>query len=258
MDRGPTGDGAAWVSRYPGAMGLLSRVKARLSGKKSPVGIGAGFARSYEEEWNELVEQVDNYGQKVGAAIVQSWEVGAAELGRAAFRRGDLDPAAQKVLIERFSDALVPTLTPFQDLHKKTSVAMKAGFARGSSSGQIAQANSELLGLVAGLGESGDAGWAKSVEYLGPMFDLCADPDAARAAMRRHGEGVRAACTAAEAVLAAELAQAPGRASLWVAVTEPFDRWQLKLVRELEITITAASRELVAALASPTATVRTR
>ena len=64
-------------------MGILTRVKNRLIGKKPVSGIGPLFARSYEEDWNELVEQVDNYTQKTGAAVVQTWEVGAAELGRA-------------------------------------------------------------------------------------------------------------------------------------------------------------------------------
>lgn len=223
-------------------MGLLSRVKNHLLGKKAPPpGIGPAFPAAYTEEWNELVEQVDNYGQKVGAAIVQSWEVGAAELGRSVHGKpGD------KVLIERFSDALVPTLTPFQDLHKKTTVAMKLGLEQGTAANQIGVANRALLGLVDGLGASAESGWAKSCEYLEPIFLGCGNPDHARGAMLAHGPSLRAACDAAHAVLAAELATAPARATLWVAVTEPFDLWQLRLVRELEIALTNATRELAA------------
>ncbi len=221
-------------------MGLLTRVKNRLLGKKPSPAIGTGFPASYAEEWTDLIEQVDNYGQKVGAAVVQSWEVGAAELGRALQGR-----AGENVLIERFSDALVPTLTPFQDLHKKTTAAMKQGLDRGGASGQIGPATEALASLVAGLGVEAAAGWVKTVEYLDPILAGCAAPEEARAAMLRHQGALRDACDAAEAVLVAELARAPARATLWDAVTEPFDQWQLKLVRELEIAITVAVRELV-------------
>ena len=221
-------------------MGILSRVKNRLLGKRPAKAIGPGFPLAYKEERAELIEQVDNYGQKVGAAVVQSWEVGAAELGRALQGKPD-----EKMLIERFSDALVPALTPFQDLHKKTTVAMKLGFDRGSDAGQIAAANLAVASLVEGLGPSAREGWTKSVEYLRPLFETCADGEGARVAMLGHAPAMEAACVAAEAVLLAELAKAAGRATLWEAVTEPFDQWQLKLVRELEIAITHATRELV-------------
>ena len=222
-----------------GRLGILTRVKNRLIGKKPVSGIGPLFARSYEEDWNELVEQVDNYTQKTGAAVVQTWEVGAAELGRALHGRPDA-----KQLIERYSDALVPTLTPFQDLHKKNSAVMKAGFDRGASTGQLSAATEALLVLVNGLDSGAVDGWTKTVEYLEPVVQICAAPDTARPALLAHGPGIRAACDSARAVLAAELARGPERPTLWVAVTEPFDRWQLKLVRELEITLTQATREL--------------
>ncbi len=227
-------------------MGLYSRLKNRLLRSRTQPTIGAGFPGSYQEEWNELVEQVDNYGQKIGAAVVQSWEVGAAELGRTLHGK-----PGEKVLIERYSDALVPTLTPFQDLHKKTPAAMKLGFDRGVASGQISAASKALLTLVDGLGPAAMEGWAKGVAYLEPVLAECSDPEGARRAMLAHGSALQAACQAAETVLIAELALAPERASLWVAVTEPFDRWQLKLVRELEIALTRATRELAANVKAP-------
>jgi hypothetical protein len=221
-------------------MGILARVKNRLMGKKPATGIGPAFARSSEEDWNELVEQVDNYTQKTGAAIVQTWEVGAAELGRAVHGKPDA-----KQLIERYSDALVPTLTPFQDLHKKASGVMKVGFDRGASTGQLSEATHALLALVEGLDGGAESGWTKTVEYLEPVLQACKSPEAARAALLAHGAGIRAACDSARTVLADELARGAARPTLWAAVTEPFDRWQLKLVRELEITLTEATRELV-------------
>lgn len=222
-------------------MGLLNRIKGRLFPKKAEPGIGPGFRRADEADWKDLDEQVDNYTQKTGAAIVQSWEVGAAELGRVVKGR-----ATDKQSIERFSDALVPVLTPFQDLHKRVSGVMKQGWEQGVATGRLDSATGALVPLVSGLGVRAQEGWAKAVEYLDPIFAECADPPVARATMLAHGAALRTACDAAEAVLVAELAKGPSRATLWAAVTDPFDLWQLALVRELEITITRATRELVA------------
>lgn len=221
-------------------MGLLSRVKNRLLPGKPTARLGAAFTRAHAEEWADLVEQVDNYTQKTGAAIVQSWEVGAAELARAIRGRAD-----EKALIERYSDALVPTLSPFQDLHKQTSSVMAAGLAAGQTAGQTTAATAALNPLVAGLGARAAAGWVKTVDYLEPVLAASADPAATRAALLAHGPRLSAGCDAAGAVLAAELARAPERATLWAAVTDPFDAWQARLVRELEITLTDATRTLV-------------
>lgn len=223
-------------------MGLLSRVKNRLLPGRPAPRLGAAFTRAHAAEWPDLVEQVDNYTQKTGAAIVQSWEVGAAELGRVLRGRAD-----EKALIERFSDALVPTLSPFQDLHKKASAVMASGLAEGNATGRVDAATAALNALVDGLGGRAAAGWVKTVEYLEPVLLTRPDPDAARAALLAHGERLDAACRTAGAVLAAELARAPERPTLWAAVTDPFDAWQARLVRELEIALTDATRALTRA-----------
>lgn len=230
----------------PPSKGLLSRVANRLSrlaGTKSApaAGIGGGFGPAYEEEWNELVEQVDNYTQKVGAAVVQTWEVGAAELGRVIIGMPD-----EKNLIERYSDSLVPTLTPFQDLHKKCSGAMADGYKAGVATSTMAAATVPLAGLVDGLGGRALEGWGKTAAYLEPIFALSADPAGARARFEAYGAEVSKGCDTAHETLRTELAAIPRNPKLWDGVCDAFDKWQLRLVRELEIGMTKATRQLVA------------
>lgn len=230
----------------PPRKGLLSRVKNRLSGlgigvRPPPPGIGPGFSPAYEEEWNELVEQVDNYTQKLGAAVVQTWEVGAAELGRAVIGLPN-----EKSTIERYSDALVPTLSPFQDLHKKCSGAMAQGLAAGTDQNSMAAATAPLHHMVDGLGTRAQEGWAKTADYLGPVFDLTRDPAKARQAFLAVGPEIAKACDDAQGVLKQNLDGIPQNPKLWSGVCDSFDNWQLRLVRGLEIAITRAARELVA------------
>lgn len=227
--------------------GLLSRVKNRLSrlaGAGAPArgqGIGAAFPATYEEDWNELVEQVDNYTQKVGAAVVQTWEVGAAEVGRVV--RGH---EKDKEFIERFSDALVPTLSPFQDLHKKCSGAMSSGFAAGVEANALAAATRPLVGLVDGLGDRAFEGWGKTATYLDPLFALCKDPEAAKDRFLATGPEMARACAASQEILRQSLDGAAAQPKLWVAVCDAYDAWQLALVRDVEITMTRATRDLAA------------
>lgn len=229
--------------------GLLSRVKNRLSrlaGSGAPAraqGIGPEFPASYEEDWNELVEQVDNYTQKVGAAVVQTWEVGAAELGRVV--RGH---AKDKEFIERYSDALVPTLTPFQDLHKKCSGAMSQGFGAGVAANRLSAATVPLVGLVDGLGPRAFEGWGKTAAYLDPVFALAKDPEAAKDRFLATGPELVRACANAQEVLRKALDGAADQPRLWTGVCDAYDAWQLALVRDIEITMTRAARDLVADL----------
>lgn len=230
--------------------GLLSRVRNRLSrlaggiaggGRAPTAGIGGGFSVSYEEEWNDLVEQVDNYTQKVGAAVVQTWEVGAAELSRVLIGLPD-----EKSMIERYSDSLVPTLTEFQDLHKKCSGAMAEGFKAGTANASMAAATAPLGALVDGLGGRAAAGWLKTAIYLEPIFALAVDPAAAKLRFEAAGAELAKGCDLAQATLRTELGAVPQNPKLWDGVCEAFDKWQLRLVRELEIEMTKATRQLVA------------
>lgn len=219
-------------------------MKNRLAGLRgkpaATAGIGPGFSPAYEEEWNELVEQVDNYTQKIGAAVVQTWEVGAAELGRVV--QGH---AEDKMLVERWSDALVPFLTPFQDLHKKCKGAMAEGFAAGTEQGTLAAATAPLPAMLDGLGLRAVDGWKKMADYLEPLWKHAADPEAARHRFVAAAPRIQKACDDAQATLRRALDEAPRRPRLWDGVCDAFDAWQLALTRDIEVIVTEVARQAV-------------
>lgn len=221
--------------------GLLSRIRARLSGGRARVGLGPDFRPDLEDEWNELGEQVDAELKKIGASVVGAWEVGAAELGRVVVGRPD-----DKALIERYSDALVPTLQPFQDLHKHCSTAMNEGLRAGRRDRTMAAATDPLSRLAEGLGDRAAEGWAKTSKHLEPLFAIAADPAKARARFAEGGDALRRGCASAEVVWNARLAAIPESPTLWAGLTGAAEAWQLAVTRELEIAIDGYAKGLVA------------
>ena len=221
--------------------GLLSRLRNRASG--APKVVGMRFAPSMEDDWKELEEQVDAHAKRPGTALVASWEVAASELARCTLGRDD-----EKTLIDRFSDGLVPALTPFQDIHKGVPSALREGLEAGKRDESMASATRPLVMLVNGLDARVPVGWAKTVEYLDPVYALARDPAAARAAMAPVGDRLAIACRDAEAILRDRLSRLPQAELLWDGVLDPFDAWQLALSREIELGVYAATRGMVAAL----------
>lgn len=221
--------------------GLLSRLRGRGVGP-SP-GVGLRFLPAMEEEWKELEEQVDAHAKRPGTALVSSWEVAASELARATLGRDD-----EKLLIDRFSDGLVPALTPFQDVHKGVPSAIREGLEAGRREGSMAAATRPLVMLVNGLDAKVGPGWAKTVDYLEPLYAIAPRPEAARAAMAPVGGRFAQGCRDAETVLRERLAQLPRAANLWDGVLDPFEAWQLTLGREIEMSVYEATRGMVAAI----------
>ncbi len=221
--------------------GLLSRLRNRAAPTARVVGMR--FSADMEEDWKELEEQVDGHAKRPGTALVASWEVAASELARCTLGRDD-----EKTLIDRFSDGLVPALTPFQDIHKGVPSALREGLEAGRRDASMASATRPLVLLVQGLDARVVLGWAKTVEYLGPVYALAPDPEAARAAMAPVGDRLAAACRVAEAILRDRLSHLPGAESLWDGVLDPFDAWQLSLSREIEMSVYTATRGMVAAI----------
>lgn len=225
-------------------MGLLTRIRRRLGGAPAaPAALGPHFTPALEETWRELEEQVDAELKKAGASIVSAWEVGAAELGRAVVGRAD-----DKALVERFSDALVPTLQPFQDLHKGIGGAMRDGLAAGLATGSVAAATAPLQGLLTGLDARAADGWGKTTKHLDPLFALCARPDEARDRFRAGERPLRQTCIDADAIWRARLDALPAAPGLWEGLTGAAEAWQLTATRGLEIAIDRHAKGLASAI----------
>lgn len=230
-------------------MGLLSRLRARLSDRPlrgaspSRAGIGPGFTPAMGEVWKELEEQVDAELKKSGSSIVGAWEVGAAELGRAVIGFDD-----DRVLVERYSDALVPTLQPFQDLHKGIGTAMHAGLKAGLASGSLAAATAPLARLMEGLDDKAAEGWVKTAAHLEPIVLRSRRPDDTRAQFAAGARTLRQACADADLVWRAKLDALPTAPGLWEGLTGAAEAWQLSITRSLEMGIDRQVKGLVAAV----------
>lgn len=226
-------------------MGLLSRLRVRLSEVRgvtaSSSGIGTGFTQAMAEVWKELEEQIDGELKKSGASIVGAWEVGAAELGRAVIGFED-----DRVLVERYSDALVPTLQPFQDLHQGIGTAMHAGLRAGLAAHSLAAATAPLARLMEGLDEKAAEGWSKTAAHLEPIILLSRRPDDTRAQLAAGGRTLRQACADAELVWRARLDALPAAPGLWEGLTGAAEAWQLSITRALEVGIDRQVKGLVA------------
>lgn len=223
----------------PLLQGLMKRVRSRLGGADGG-GIGSAFNAEREKEWDELPEQVDAALKKIGSAIVGSWEVGAAELGRVVIGRPD-----SQTLIDRYSDSLVPTLAPYQDLHKKCNDAMRDAKKAALKSRRLEDAAGPLLKLVAGVGLKAGEGWGKTTDYLEPIFALCPDPAAARAHFAEGKGMLQESAVRAEGVLRERLAALPQSKTLWDGICDAFDAYQAALSRDLEIGLDVRTRALV-------------
>ncbi|MDP2304454.1 MAG: hypothetical protein Q8P18_00330 [Pseudomonadota bacterium] len=227
-------------------MGLLSRLRVRLSPgsrRGAPAGIGSGFTPAMAEVWKELEEQVDGELKKSGSSIVGAWEVGAAELGRALIAFDD-----DRVLIERYSDSLVPALQPFQDLHKGIGTAMQAGMRAGLAAGSLAAATAPLARLMEGLDDKAAEGWAKTAAHLEPIILRSRRPDEARAQFLAGSRALRQACADADLVWRARLEALPQAPNLWDGLTGAAEAWQLSITRALEMEIVRHVKALVAAV----------
>lgn len=224
-------------------MGLLTRLRQRLS-RPAPAPaptLGARWTPAMEREWEDLPEQVDASLKKVGSAIVSTWEVGAAGLGRAL--RGQ---PADRALIERYSDALVPLLTPYQDLHKGSASAMRAAREAAARASDPRAAAAPLLDLLDPLPRRAAEGLVKTVDYLDPLIARAADPAALRAAMLSAGPALQQSAARHHAALGAALARLPDAPDLLTGLCSPFEDWQAAVGRDVEVTLDPICRMLAA------------
>lgn len=184
---------------------------------------------------------MDGSLKNIGSAVVSSWEVGAAEVARSLVGRED-----DRALIERYSDALVPTLDAFQGLHKGCSTAFADGLRAGLAEGTLAAATRPLVLLFVGLDGRAAEAWEKTVLYLEPMFALCADAEVVRGAFASAPIGSSAG--RADRLLRDTLSRLPAAESLTEGVIEAFETTQHALTRELEFALHAPTRALAVAL----------
>ena len=229
-------------------MGILRNIAKRAAGRvigqaKGPgSGSGTGFGKEQDAAFAQLDHEADGAFQLVGAALVGTWEVAITDVGRAL--DGKIDEAKRMEMVERFSDALVPVQQPLQASGHEVRAAIKDGVKHGLESGKLMDACSPMAHALTTIGAPFAEGWAKTTDYLGPIFEVLPDADAAQAEFLTAGPELAAAFDAHAAAFWTELQGLPSQPDLRRALCDALDTWRDAMVRSLE-TIIYARRQVI-------------
>lgn len=209
--------------------GFARRVRDRVAG---PRAIGDAFGPSDDRAFAQLDDVADSAFALVGSAIVSTWEVTLTDVGRA--MSGRLPEAERVQLIERLSDAIVPTLGPIQGAGRRFRAGIKAGVKAGLRSGSLADATAPLGHALAGLTPPVREGWETTTGYLAPVFDALPDSDSLRTAFAEAGAELAELLDRQAAEFADRMAALPEAPALEPALVGALDAWQQHVVRGLE------------------------
>lgn len=212
---------------------LARRVKGRLGGH--PAVVGEGFGPERDVAFAVLEEEGDGAFQRVGASLVGAWEVGITDLARALEPR--LATAAKNKLTERLSDALVPTQQPLQDAKHSFSAAVKKGTQAALKSGRLADATAPTVVMMDGLGAPIAQGWAKTTEYLAPLWTALPDGAQVQAAWSALGPRLQALLDEQAATYRAAMAALPRQPELEPAIRLAMDEWYTKVSVGIEMIV---------------------
>lgn len=223
--------------------GLARRVLDRIGGPRL---VGEGFGPGSERAFATLHDGAESSFSALGAAAVSSWEVLLADLSRALQRLPAPDRAR---LVERVSDALVPTVSPLQHGERPFRAALQSGVQAALRSGRLEDATEPLCAHLETLGEPVAAGWGKTVAFLQPVCEALPEPEALRGKLAFTGGELRGVFDAEAARFRARMEELPRAPALEPALAGALDAWKQGVVRGLEVAIYGARTRLVEAAA---------
>jgi hypothetical protein len=212
--------------------GLASRVKRKIAGQKA---VGSGFGPSQDTAFARLDHNAEAAFQLVGASLVGTWEVLLTDLARALSRTMPVEES--RPLLDRISDALVPTQGPLQALGRTYRQSLKHGVQKGLQSGQLSDATETILASMARFPQELSEGWLKTVDYLEPIFTALDPGGAAEARFRVGGGELSGILEKENAAYAAALRALPQADDLDRALTDALDTWRAGVVRGIEVTL---------------------
>lgn len=221
--------------------GLARRVLDRIGG---PPAVGEGFGPGSERAFAQLDDAAEGAFSAVGAAVVSSWEVLLADLARAL---GQLPAERRARLVERVSDALVPTASPLTHAERPFKAALQGGVKAALRSGRLADATEPLCAHLETLGEPVAAGWGRTTAFMQPVYEALPEPDALRGALAFTGGELRAVFDGEAARFRAAMEALPAAPALEPALTLAFERWKEGVVRGVEVALYGARSRLVEA-----------
>lgn len=225
-------------------MGLLNRLRQRIDRRLYPPAPQKGpiWTEQMEKDWEDLPEQVDAAVKKLGSAAVGTWEVGAADLGRVLIGQPN-----EKTLMDRYSDGLVPTLDPYQELHRRSAAQMQRALVAARAGG-LPALEPEFTGILEGLSGRVDEGWDKTVTWLAPLVALTANPGELDRELRTRGGQLRESAQVNEQRLRERLRALSPEQNIYESLCDIWEDYQQGMCRDIEVILDSATQMLVGAL----------
>jgi hypothetical protein len=212
--------------------GIASRVKRKIAGRKV---VGDDFGPSQDMSFARLDANADAAFQLVGASLVGTWEVFLTDLARALSPTMAVEES--RPMLDRISDALVPTQGPLQEVGRNYRRSLKHGVQKGLQSGKLSDATEPILASMVTVPSDLSEGWLKTVDYLEPIFTALDPGGAAEARFRAGGVELSEILSAQNDAYAAAMRALPQAEDLDRALTDALDTWRAGVVRGIEVTL---------------------
>lgn len=153
---------------------LFAKVKSELKQKVfGPDLVRKVDATRYDDSvatmWADLGDEFRGAIQGLNSSLISSWEVILAEVHSAVKATKGQETATK--MVERLSDALVPTIAAFQNADLGSRTAWEESCELAEKSGKLEEAIERVCQVIAPIGPAFAEGWPKTIEYLAPVFE---------------------------------------------------------------------------------------
>ena len=212
--------------------GLASRVKRKITGHKM---VGEDFGPAQDTAFARLDYNAEAAFQLAGASLVGTWEVLLTDFARAL--GPVMSDAKSRPLLDRISDALVPTQGPLQTAGRTYRSSLKQGVQLGLQSGKLSDATESILSALVRFPEEMSAGWLKTVDYLGPIFEAIDTDGSVESRFRQGGVELQDLLAEQNAAYTEAMRGLPQADDLDRALTDALDIWRAGVARGIEMTL---------------------
>lgn len=220
--------------------GLARRVKRRVVGSSA---VGDRFGPAQDRAFARLDDNADASFQIIGASVVGTWEVLLTDLAKA--MRGAVPDEQARKLVERVSDALVPTQEPMQNASRVYRKALKQGVQQALSTGRLSDATAPICASIEPLPAKLGQGWSKTAEYLEPVLAALSPDGTLRADFAARGAELEASIEAHNAAYTAQMQAMPEATDLDAALAAAMDAWRVDVARTMELFLYARRTAMV-------------
>lgn len=220
--------------------GIARRVKRRVAGDSA---VGDGFGPAQDTVFARLDDNADASFQLIGASVVGTWEVLLTDVSRAV--NGAVPEAEGRKLLDRISDALVPTQEPMQSASRIYRKALKQGVQQALSTGRLADATAPVVASLALLPDKMGQGWVSTAEYLEPVLSVLSPDGALLVDFQGRGGELAAELSAHNATYADRMAAMPQATDLDAELAAALDTWRAAVSRSMELFLYARRTSMV-------------